>query len=151
MLGKINPNTTSLYTYGSPRVGNWAFATKTVELIPTIWRVVNYRDTIPHVPTCMRNLENKCVTGNDTKESNVTDTLFWYAYHNWNVIYYEKDFKTYRTCTTGENNDCGDQWYLIGTDPEYHLNYYGIPRTCSGTKENQEENRAFKFFRGLLD
>jgi len=40
----------SLYTYGAPRVGNKAFATRYNAAVPDSWRITNTQDIIPSVP-----------------------------------------------------------------------------------------------------
>lgn len=41
------------YNYGSPRVGNKAFAHRYNRLVPNTWRVVNNNDTVCTVPRLM--------------------------------------------------------------------------------------------------
>ena len=40
-----------LYTFGSPRVGNVAFAKLCAEFLPDTWRLVNHCDPVPTVPS----------------------------------------------------------------------------------------------------
>ena len=40
----------TVYTYGSPRVGNVAFAQYYDSLVPNTFRIVNGQDIIPHLP-----------------------------------------------------------------------------------------------------
>ena len=39
-----------LYTFGMPRVGDYAYALQHDQLVNNSWRVVNYNDLIPHFP-----------------------------------------------------------------------------------------------------
>lgn len=42
----------SAYTFGSPRVGNPAFASGYNRYIPTTYRMTNHHDIVPHVRSC---------------------------------------------------------------------------------------------------
>jgi len=42
-------NITFLYNFGSPRVGNPEFAQNFDKMFPHMYRVVNYKDIIPHL------------------------------------------------------------------------------------------------------
>lgn len=39
-----------LYTFGQPRVGNQKFANFLQQQIPQTYRIINFADTVPHVP-----------------------------------------------------------------------------------------------------
>merc|ERR1712050_429603 len=41
-----------LYTFGQPRVGNYDYAKSHDKLVPGSFRVVHYRDPVPHLPPC---------------------------------------------------------------------------------------------------
>ena len=43
----------TMYNYGSPRVGNAAFARAYDESVPNSWRITNKLDVIPRVPRLM--------------------------------------------------------------------------------------------------
>lgn len=49
-LTRPRPKHVSMYNYGSPRVGNSAFARRFKELVPDAWRVHNVDDVVPMVP-----------------------------------------------------------------------------------------------------
>jgi hypothetical protein len=40
----------TVYTFGSPRVGDKVFAGTYDDLVPTSWRVSNLNDLVPHLP-----------------------------------------------------------------------------------------------------
>jgi len=52
MQGIVSASNTVMYTYGSPRVGNWAYSSYVDSLFGGIYRVVHYQDLVPHVPPC---------------------------------------------------------------------------------------------------
>uniref|UniRef100_A0A914I243 Fungal lipase-like domain-containing protein n=1 Tax=Globodera rostochiensis TaxID=31243 RepID=A0A914I243_GLORO len=47
-----------LYTFGQPRVGNAAFASKHKELVPNSFRIVFREDFVAHIPPCSLNGED---------------------------------------------------------------------------------------------
>ena len=62
-----------MYNYGSPRVGNAAFACAYNESVPNSWRITNKLDVIPRVPRLMgySHIGNSCsVTPDGTFEVN---------------------------------------------------------------------------------
>lgn len=50
-LVRLGHDDVQLWNYGSPRVGNQAFADYGMKLLPVVRRVVNERDIVPHLPT----------------------------------------------------------------------------------------------------
>ena len=40
-----------MYTFGQPRVGDWDFSQFYNSKIPNTFRVVNYADVVPHIPS----------------------------------------------------------------------------------------------------
>jgi hypothetical protein len=40
----------SMYTFGQPRVGNYDYAQAHLQLMPNVFRMVNNRDPVPHIP-----------------------------------------------------------------------------------------------------
>ena len=74
----------TLYTFGQPRTGNAAFATTSSLYVPSHYRVVHWRDVIPHLPPCPTQrgaggLE-VCSAGNSTTG--------YYAYHAPQEVWY---------------------------------------------------------------
>lgn len=59
-----------MYNYGSPRVGNAAFARTYDQCVPDSWRVTNRLDVVPRVPRLM----GYCHVGNSV--SITTDGKF---------------------------------------------------------------------------
>jgi len=53
VLGNLLPSErVIMYNFGSPRVGNYAFASKYSTTITNAYRVVHWEDLVPHVPPC---------------------------------------------------------------------------------------------------
>ena len=52
-LDQMGNDIAGVYTYGQPRVGNKHFASFVDINIPQIYRVVNYKDCVPHLPPNM--------------------------------------------------------------------------------------------------
>jgi len=109
MLGALEVGTTlgiplTVYTYGEPRVGNEAFAHYWESKITNSFRVVNYDDIVPHLPT--------------------KDMGFW---HTTTEIWYTTD-TSYRTCdSSGEDPNCMNSLrYLWDYSVESHLDYLGV-------------------------
>lgn len=81
-LQSQNNKVTELYTFGSPRVGNAAFATYVNQKIPTRYRVVYGTDLVPHLPSVKMR----------------------YKHNSNEVFFYNQDFTQYRICdNTGED------------------------------------------------
>jgi len=47
---KLGENSTTEWTFGSPRIGNPTLATYFKQRIPVSWRTVNQKDIVPHFP-----------------------------------------------------------------------------------------------------
>lgn len=60
--GTVSGGQTIMYNYGSPRVGNYAFASKVVSTLSEIARVVHWQDLVPHVPFCSEDSSGNCQT-----------------------------------------------------------------------------------------
>jgi len=74
------------YTFGSPRVGNQAFAQFVDSYYPNACRVVHYQDIVPHAPLISMN--------------------YW---HIATEIFYQETCCDYVTCnSSGEDPSCSD-------------------------------------------
>jgi len=118
-----------LYTYGSPRVGNPYFAFALDKAIPNIFRVVHYKDLVPHVPPC------GLATLNPFASCNLdSNSLFWNPWHAGTQIFYNEEMSSYQTCTEnyGEQSDCSNQFSILSWKD--HINGYAkdlpFPPTC---------------------
>jgi hypothetical protein len=77
-----------VYNFGSPRVGNPAFASAYNAKFSNHWRVTHYKDPVPHGPT-----------------------LSMGFYHIANEAYYKNTTEDgYKICTTAEDKSCADQF-----------------------------------------
>lgn len=77
-----------VYNFGSPRVGNQAFASNYDTKFSDHWRVTHYKDPIPHGPTLGMGFNH---IGNE-------------------VYYHNTTAEGYRICPTANNKSCADQW-----------------------------------------
>jgi len=134
--GYVPKNQTMLYNYGSPRVGNFAWAQAFVNNIPEINRITHNRDIVPHVPFCIRE-KGACVTGEGKPGYNKTGNIIWYAWHIWNEIWYNENFTQSVICTHGEDPQCQDRYIFEQTDIKDHHMYF-VPVTCDGNKATED-------------
>jgi len=94
----------TLYNFGSPRVGNQAFAAYAQQQIPnTIWRMTNERDPVPHLPP---------------------ESFFGLSYYHVANEVWRSGGTTYIQCDTGESQSCADS--ITITNPLDHATYMGI-------------------------
>lgn len=94
-----------LFTFGSPRIGNAAFANYSSSMILDRYRHTHHRDVVPHVP--MRE-------------------LFTHLSGEW----YEDDAGHLHACTGHEDPHCSYQWSETAIDD--HMRYLGLQMGCDG-------------------
>lgn len=103
-LAKAGFNPT-LINFGQPRTGDHAYSTFAKTKLPIAWRLVHYKDPVPHVPTDV---------GLD----------FWQTC----TEIYEDDKGNLKQCDSScEDPNCGDQWaswQLRDSDHAYYLGKY---------------------------
>ena len=105
----------TLYTFGSPRVGNYDYALRHDELVNNSFRVVNYNDLVPHFPTLNLN--------------NISDG----PYHSGLEVYYTKPASSvdspHKECRGKPANEdkCCSFSTRFPYSIEQHLDYLGIP------------------------
>lgn len=109
-----------LVTFGSPRVGNEAFATIVSNSLPNTVRVTHYRDPAPHVPY---------------------HKYFTHVAGEW----YEDDVGMVHECSGMEDPQCSYQWYY--TQISDHMIYLGLKIGCKyvSTVEEQAMLKAMHF------
>jgi hypothetical protein len=120
-----------LYNFGSPRVGNFELASAIEKAVPQIYRLVHWRDLVPHLPTCIRDLFGACTQGADRKGLFRGIPALWHAWHVSQQIFYNEDFTSYQVCT-GEQKNCADQFTALTADVADHHHYLGIYMECNG-------------------
>ena len=123
-----------LYTFGEPRVGNLAFARSLALALPSHYRVVHWRDVVPHLPPCAEEVDRTtgakvCGGGNGTAG-------YW-AYHTAMEVFYTEAMPRWgeeggkgvkweecRGTPWGEDQMCGDgfEWWSV----DDHLYYYQL-------------------------
>jgi len=92
-----------VWDFGEPRVGNHVFSNYTNGIIPTLWRVVNQQDIVPHLPP--------------------RDAGF---HHVATEIWYPTNSTTYVICNdSGEDPKCSDSVPPNKLSIQDHLSYMG--------------------------
>ena len=54
-------NVQAVYTFGQPRVGNFAFAELMRKNVPNLYRVTHYHDIVPHLPPTYLNFRHSAI------------------------------------------------------------------------------------------
>jgi len=90
----------SLYTYGTPRVGNGAFHDFHAKVVPTSYRITHFADPVPHLPLLLMGF-----------------------YHTDTEVFYQENNIQYKICTGAEDRSCANSVLLpfLVTD---HLSYF---------------------------
>lgn len=102
----------SLYTYGSPRVGNEYFVNYFNETTSSMFRITHYYDVVPHVPPKSLDFLH-------------LPQEIWYNENNTKYIICDDDF-------SHEDDACSDSCGPTHcTSTSDHLNYMGIPMGSS--------------------
>ena len=116
-----------LYTYGQPRTGNAAFATAFTARLQKLklphYRVVDYKDAVPHVPYKNMFGEGWVHTGPE-------------------VYYHATRRGAYAICARANDTACSAQWNLFQTLSHTcdHCSYLGMnPCDCGKSKPACEE------------
>jgi len=100
--------TVSVYNYGSPRVGNQAFANYYNSKVPNTYRCTFEDDIVPHVPPELSGF-----------------------YHVSNE-YHWSTTSSYKACSGGEDSSCADGVGILDYSISDHTNYFGIPLDQGG-------------------
>jgi len=112
--GVLDSDSTTVYTYGQPRVGDYGFAKAAQANIRTLYRLIHFNDPVPHIPPCT-SIAGLCTTAG--------------FYHvKTEVWYYTESMGSYRVCTGipyGEDKTCSNlvPVYVDLTD---HTHYFGM-------------------------
>ena len=120
--GVVSSSKVSLYTFGMPRVGDKDYAIEFDRLVDNSWRVVRYKDIVPHLPTCSP-LGFGC------------EAIDGPSHHGLEV-FYEQDMSvnsSYTVCESDEDIECSNGIISscfpvsFGECIAYHSKYYNIP------------------------
>lgn len=108
-LFALTPDIT-LYTFGSPRVGDQAFATYFDKIVPDAFRIVHKNDIVPHVP----------------------QRFLGFRHVSQEIWYYGEAGSTYRTCKGGEDDSCSNSVNLHVDEHSIkdHAVYLDQPMGC---------------------
>lgn len=117
-----------MYTYGAPRTGDGNLAQAVVNSVNDLYRVTHYKDPVPHIPPCI-DILGECREWSDHISEN--DFPIFNAWHTWPEIFYNtENGTTYIECDQAENTTCSDQFSLLETQIQDHLNYLGVSTKC---------------------
>eukprot|EP00330_Aristerostoma_sp_ATCC50986_P009396 CAMPEP_0114587870 /NCGR_PEP_ID=MMETSP0125-20121206/10720_1 /TAXON_ID=485358 ORGANISM="Aristerostoma sp., Strain ATCC 50986" /NCGR_SAMPLE_ID=MMETSP0125 /ASSEMBLY_ACC=CAM_ASM_000245 /LENGTH=361 /DNA_ID=CAMNT_0001783993 /DNA_START=69 /DNA_END=1154 /DNA_ORIENTATION=+ len=134
-----------VYNFGSPRVGNYAFAQKYDEVIITNWRVVHYNDIFITWPVpCGKDSHGNCITEQDNPHYGQPGGSF-YGWHTKGQAFYTKNEDSFQICDS-EENDCADQFHSIFKKSiTNHLRYMGVGLGCGSLKIPPLADDQFNF------
>ena len=135
--GVVPREQSKLYNFGSPRVGNYILAQAIQDAIPEIYRVVHWRDLVPHVPFCAKDATGVCVK-NATSLNSLP--MQWPAYHLEPEIFFDDKNTDYTHCNGGEDPECSDQFSLVQTSMDWHYVYLNITMECVPAKEAEAKS-----------
>jgi len=110
-------NSVYLYTFGTPRVGNAAFAQYFTSLTAENWRVIHYADLVPHLPLQSMNF-----------------------HHEPREVWYNETFTSYKVCdTTGEDSTCSGSLGKAAISIPDHVKYFNfeIAGLCNSNYEKE--------------
>jgi len=130
VLSNIVPkNQVILYTFGSPRVGDYNFASAVSNSIKN-FRVTNKHDLVPHFPPCLPNLlKGGCAQW--PNHPNQNGWIAYNAYHVWPEVFYNG--KGYKVCSNPEDLSCANQYKVPFLYISDHLEYLGLNTACLAT------------------
>jgi len=100
----------SLYTFGSPRVGDEKFAAHIDRIIPDTYRIVNSQDLVPHLP----------------------QRFLGFRHVSREIWYHGGAPGSYRTCLGGEDDSCSNSvnLHIDENSIQDHATYLGHPMGC---------------------
>lgn len=108
-----------LYTFGQPRVGNQAFDGHIKANIKDAFRIVHWRDQVPHLRPCIPKFgtQSACATSAGSN---------FCPFHSVTEVFYQQGMdSTYQVCANDEDRKCANQFTLTNWDD--HGLYFGVP------------------------
>jgi len=108
-LYTLTPDLT-VYTYGSPRVGDEAFATYYDKIVPDTYRLVHNHDLVPHIP----------------------QRFLGFRHVSREIWYFVESGAQYKTCAGGEDDSCSNSVNLHVDENSIadHAQYLDQPMGC---------------------
>lgn len=146
-----------LYTFGQPRTGNAAFAATSSLYVPWHYRVVHWRDVIPHLPPC----PTQPGPGGTEVCSASNATAGYYAYHAPQEVWYQSTMPAltndalrrtagpppppsppaWTACTgqpTGEDEACSDGLDFYWASDHYYYYQVEVGDYCTSTSPYED-------------
>ena len=138
-----------MYTFGSPRVGNYELAVNIDKIFGAIYRVVHYEDIVPHVPPCSI---NDMICNKSQGVNPLVSDILWQPWHAGIEIWYNDNFTDYQTCIAnfGEDPKCSDSINLLQTSINQHRVYFNIHDAGLCKQENSNSNSIFYHFKNYI-
>ena len=128
MSSIVPKNQIKLYTFGSPRVGDYNLASAVVSHVPDSWRVTHSHDLVPHLPPCLPNvLTGGCAAW--ANHPNENGFIAFNAFHTWPEVHYGAN-GGYKICRDGEDKTCANQYPKVSLSIADHLSYLGVSTKC---------------------
>lgn len=109
-LGIVPSCQVSVYNYGSPRVGNQALAKAIEKAIPEFYRVVHWRDTVAHLPPCVKDKKGQC---SPKANKDYAALGLWPVWHIGEEIFYNEANTKYTICKKSEDSACANRFKLL--------------------------------------
>lgn len=126
-----------VYTFGQPRVGDWAYAKEFDSKIKKAWRVIHYADPVPHVPMCGETIFDPPICNPCADFPHISS-----GYHHAQEIWYNRTHfffrpdDPYSVCTNWISNEdvtCSNSEVFHGGLPcitsaclRYHTYYFSM-------------------------
>jgi len=122
----LDKNRIHLYTYGSPRAGDYVLAQAVNANVGEHYRVVHRQDPVPHLPPCTGDGNGGC-----SSVSNPLKFLLWNAYHSGTEVFYDTtNPSSYRICPRAEDPTCSKKYGAFSFNKDHHSDYLGMRFTC---------------------
>jgi hypothetical protein len=130
-------NSPVLFTFGQPRVGNYAFANEIMKTIPIVFRIVNKNDPVANGPLCKKDNE-RCINEfgkkkldchfNNYKEiyNKLPNKKKFYPFHFSGLILINKNNKIINCRTKSENPGDACEVKFHYKAHHFHVNYLGL-------------------------
>lgn len=128
-LNIVSKDRIHLYTFGSPRVGDYNFAEAVNNRVGESFRVVHGKDIVPHVPPCITDFKGGCTAY--PNHPNQNGFIIWNAYHVGTEVFYDQaNASAYRICSKSEDSTCSKKYNLLQLGTNDHLTYLGVSTSC---------------------
>lgn len=140
ILDQITTLPIRLYHFGSPRVGNPAFAMFASDVIIDRNRATHLRDVVPHLPWHERYMHISGISFSSIHVFAVLFRLKQMTIGEW----YEDAQGILHACSGYEDPHCAYQWYLLTV--EDHMSYLGLNISCEAVSSHNTSTGSANVF-----